>query len=215
MSEIAEALNYIDKRLAELTPERAEAMQPGLSLEAIERLTASLPFKLPSLVCALYNWHDGVEGGLLFGGYEFLSLEAAVNSYYSEVLQLEADAPEVAELFRDRFPVFELSHVSHVFVTVAPNEKGESPVYGHDTEGKHYSLLYDSFNNLILHLAKWYEQAVFLEEDECWEISDPAVSARLEVKYMAREHIIELARGCGAIEETVYQQFLDTGIVSI
>jgi hypothetical protein len=210
MSELTEGLDRICRRFEVYEPHRIRALGQGLSLEVIEERVQDLPFKLPSEVYELYEWHDGLEDwSFLFENYHFLSLKRSVYEYQSELKQIQCDFPEVANLFQYRFPIFQNWADCGVFLTVFPDNKGENSIHGHDIRFKDYSLRYHRLTDLILHSAEWYESAKFDEYDG-WDIDDE-IAYQLDVKYMARERIVELVsrnKGQG-LQGSVYQRFLN------
>jgi hypothetical protein len=220
MTNLISGLERIRNKLTEYVPDRASELRCGLLLEEIEETFRSLPFGIPSEVCELYQWRDGLFANFLFENYEFLPLKSAVYSYQEELAQAQADRPEIAEFFQYRFPLFQLWSDSGVLLTVVPNEQGGSPIYGYDVECEDYSLRYDSLTQLILHAAEWYETAPFIEQDNelriynAWKI-DPESAYWLDVKYMARERIVRVVnmRG-GGLRQSIYQRFLDENNLS-
>jgi cell wall assembly regulator SMI1 len=58
-----------------------ELLLPGISEARLAEIEAGLGFPINPEVKALYRWHDGLAAGReLFPGYEFLSLEQAVQT---------------------------------------------------------------------------------------------------------------------------------------
>lgn len=209
MSELIEGLERIYSRLATLVPHYVRALQAPLSSEEIEVAVQDLPFTLPSEVYELYQWRNGLVGwNFLFEQYEFMPLRTAVYEYQGELRQVQADYPEVAKFFQFRFPLFQLWSQGDVFLTVVPNDKGESPIHNYDISSEDYSLGYHSLTDLISHSAEWYEAAMFDEEDKQW-IIDNDLECRLEVKFMARECILKRAK-----HMSIYQRLLDESSAS-
>jgi hypothetical protein len=206
MSELTEGLDRIYRRFETCVPHRIRDLGQGLSLEVIKSSTHDLPFKLPPEICELYQWYDGLSNWeFLFENYNFLSLKIAIYEYQGELKQAQQDRPEIVDLFRYRFPIFQNWADCGVFLTVLLSEKGDSPIYGYDPPFRDYSLRYNHLIDLILHSAEWYETATFDKLDNQWEI-DNELADRLDVKYMARERIIELVRrGSGQ----KYERYLD------
>lgn len=211
MSELTEGLDRICARFANYTPHCIRDLNPGLSLEEIEEKIQDLAFRLPPEVYELYQWHDGLSGwDFLFENYEFLPLTSAVYKYQEELKQVQADYPEIAEFFQYRFPLFENSSESGVFLTIAPGKEEGSSIYCYDIRFKDYSLRYHRLTDLILHSAEWYETAVFIEQDTEWRIMDDEAECWLNVKYMVRDHILEsVHRSGGGLQTSLYQRFLD------
>jgi hypothetical protein len=186
MSELTEGLDRIYRRFETFVPHRIRDLGQGLSLEVIEGSTQDLPFKLPPEIYELYQWHDGLSGWeFLFENYNFLPLKVAICEYQGELGQAQQDRPEIVDLFRYRFPIFQNWADCGVFLTVLPSEKGDSPIYVYDPPFDDYSLRYHRLTDLILHSAEWYEAATFDKLDNQWQI-DNEIAARLDVKYMAR-----------------------------
>ncbi|MEJ1932532.1 SMI1/KNR4 family protein, partial [Nostoc sp. NIES-2111] len=205
-----EGLERIYSRFAVHTPHRLRDLQPGLSCEEIDQYVKDFPFRLPHEVYKLYQWHNGLHGwNFLFENYEFLSLESAIYIYQEELRQAQADYPEIAEFFQYRFPIFQLWSESSVFLTVSSDEKQGTLIHGYDISFEDYSLRYHSLTDLILHSAQWYESAIFMVQDNRWRIDDEA-AYWLDVKYMARERIVEIvhSRG-GGLQQSIYQRFLN------
>jgi hypothetical protein len=211
MSELTDGLDRIYSSHETYRPHRIRSLGQSLSLEVIEESIQDLPLKLPPEVYELYQWHDGsLDQKFLFENYDFLSLKTAVYKYREELQQVQEDLPEVADFFKYRFPLFENWAENGVFLTVAPNEKGESPIYGYDITYEDYSLQYHRLTDLILHSAEWYEAATFDRLDGVWRVDDFELECRLDVKYMARERIIEIAKWSGGgLRQSVYERYLD------
>ncbi len=168
---------------------------------------------MPSEVYELYQWRNGLFGwNFLFENYEFLSLEQAVYKYHEELEQVKADLPKIAEFFQYRFPLFENWSECGVFITIALDKKQESPVYGYDISFEDFALRYHSLTDLILHSAEWYETAIFIDDDDCWDIEKVSNEAQywLDTKYMVRDRIVSSVEGKGGgLQQSIYQRFLE------
>jgi hypothetical protein len=183
MTELIEGLERIYRQFEAYAPHHAHALQQPLSREEIETIVKSFPFSIPPEVYELYQWRNGCSWGcFLFQNYDFMSLNRVVNEYQGWLRQVQADDPEMAELFQFRLPLFELWSECGVFLTVVPDEQEGSAIYDWDTTCKSYAIRYNSLTDLILYNAEWYETAVFDEVDDQWVI-DGAVESQINLKY--------------------------------
>lgn len=96
MSPLKDGLERILSHLEEneLEIARFESLQPGLTFEKIDSITATLPFRLPLEVYQLYQWGNGAWKdeewyGKYFLGNVFLPLESAVEIYQTITNTLE------------------------------------------------------------------------------------------------------------------------------
>jgi hypothetical protein len=213
MSELTEGLGRIYSWFAEKIPDRISQIVSGISLEEIDEKVQELPFKVPNELYELYQWHNGSSGyKFLFESYEFMSLGQAVREYKDEILQLKYDECEEVEFFQHRFPIFELWY-DRVFYTIVPNEQGNSPLHIYDMEMKDYSLRYYKLTDMILHGAAWCDSAKFIESEQAWRVDDE-IKFRSDVKYMAREYIIDFINrsGTAGFQKSVYQSCLNTDV---
>ena len=214
MSQLTDGLNRIYNKMAIHTPHRIQALEPGISVSQIKDLVTDIPFKLPSEVYELYQWHNGLFGwDFLFENYEFLSLERAAYKYREELEQVKADHPEIAKFFQYRFPLFENSSECGVFITIASNENQDSSVYEYDISFEDFALRYHNLTDLILHSAEWYETAIFDEDGSgYWNIEKAGneIQYWLDTKYMVRERIVKTVNGQGGgLQQLIYQRFLE------
>lgn len=210
MSELTEGLNHIYCWFAEHIPDRIPQIVAGISLEEIDETGARLPFKLPDELYELYQWRNGSSGyKFMFERYEFMSLDYAVREYENEILQLRYDECEEVEFFQHWFPVFELWY-DRVFYAIAPKGQGGSLLHIYDIEMKDYSLRYYNLTDLILHGAAWCDSARFIENEQAWRVEDE-IEYRLDVKYMAREYIVNVVNraGAGGLRKSAYQACLE------
>jgi hypothetical protein len=83
MSRVTELLNQIEQWVSEYNPQECHQinMAPGLTVEQIQFYLEGKPYKLPTEIIELYQWHDGSRNGSLlpypggcYGDQEFLSL---------------------------------------------------------------------------------------------------------------------------------------------
>jgi hypothetical protein len=184
MSELTEGLERIYRRVEAYTPHCALALQQPLSREEIETIIQDLPFPIPPEVYELYQWRNGSKWEqFLFQNYDFLPLNRVVYEYQEWLKQVQADYPEMAELFQFRLPLFELWSECGVFLTVAPGEQRGSAIYDWDISCESYAIRYNSLTNLILYSAEWYETAVFDAEDGGQWVIDDAAESQLNLKY--------------------------------
>ena len=134
--ELDAALLHLTTVLGRVKAPAVDALQPGLATEAIERLTAGLPFALPDELRSLYRWHNGsmpaIAENSLFPGGGFPPLADAVRSYedFREGARRAAEGTAIdADLIYDSrwFPVF-FSYGNSVYVVDCGHAEGAGSV---------------------------------------------------------------------------------------
>ncbi|ALF54207.1 hypothetical protein ACX27_17380 [Nostoc piscinale CENA21] len=67
-------------------------------------------------------------------------------------------------------------------------------------------------SELILHCADWYEATYFVQKENAWDILNEEMKCLLDVKYMARDYLINSITRKGTavsrICEEIYQRYL-------
>lgn len=77
-------LNKIEDWLSKYNIPAANALQPGLSRDEIDRLLKPLSIEVPEELYILYGWHNGQRGDQdveLIPAFRFLPLEEAIDTY--------------------------------------------------------------------------------------------------------------------------------------
>lgn len=76
------ALEGVRQWLIKNNPDVARGLQPGLTANEIEAITANLPFSLPLEEFLLYEWHNGSSSGAPFiFNHRFPSLQESIAFY--------------------------------------------------------------------------------------------------------------------------------------
>jgi cell wall assembly regulator SMI1 len=138
-----------------------EFLQPGISESRLAEIEARLGYPIDPDVKALYRWHDGLASGTeLFPGYEFLSLEQA--------LQTNTDlAQAYAEKGLGPLMASEAS-----WLTLFPDPAGDGYYYDYRAEYARggiffnfresgYFIYFPSLKNLLSAIIDCYRQGVY------------------------------------------------------
>jgi SMI1 / KNR4 family (SUKH-1) len=191
MSELAEALESIRSWFEQNQPYEFSRLRAGLSRDEIDNLVKDLPFKVPEEVYEIYQWHDGLADRFICGQYDFMSLGEAISTYYEGVDENLYYSREETHSFEQSIPVFKLWSQGNVVCTVIASGENQRKVMLYDTECRYYPLQYANLTKLVKHGAEWCELA-YRNDEESWEVDrDGRTDAKLDTKYMLREHIVD------------------------
>ncbi len=171
MTELKDALGrillYLEKH-ENLTNACFESLQLGLSYEEITEKTNNLPFCLPREVVELYRWGNGTwQGeeayGRFFNNYTFLSLESALEMYYS-YLNNGLNWSET-KWNTQWFPIIEDMDGYGVFAIVLNQQQTDTTpvldIFWEDFDGEP-DIIYPSLSKMIQAEAELYEAGYYL-----------------------------------------------------
>lgn len=193
MSELTEALECIRDWLEQNQPYDFSCLRAGLSRNEIDELVKDLPFTIPEEVYELYQWHDGCADKFIRSNYDFMSLTEAISTYHEEVGENLYYSREETHSLEQSIPVFKLWSQGNVVYTVIASGENQGKVMLYDTDCRYYPLQYANLTKLVKHGAEWCELAYRNDRESREFDRDVKTEAKLDTKYMLREHIADCA----------------------
>ncbi|MGP1384609.1 MAG: SMI1/KNR4 family protein [Thainema sp.] len=170
MSDLADALEHLDRYLTVHAPIIAETLAPGLDLKTIEELTADLPFDFPDDLCELYQWHNGHQGFVDFGSsfipaYIFENLSTVVDLYRHEFEMHLGDPYSTWE--QKWLPLFSYES-DYLLGVIGGTPQTPTQVVDFCREDPDYSLAFTSITSMMQTVAECFESGAFqiLDYDE-------------------------------------------------
>lgn len=169
-------------------------LQPGLTRQQIDDLTASLPFALAEEVYELYQWRNGQSSGEFKLGlhqardYPFLSMQEALNEYTQ--FQAENFRYEVDELDEDFaasggwFPLFGMDRDYTATLGQPPGQFTSLLVWvmREDTASLHYP----SLTAMLEFRADLYDAEAMRSDTDGWYWADYTIASVIQ-----RQHFPE------------------------
>jgi hypothetical protein len=123
-------LEKFDQWLQQYEPDIYDSLNPGISREQIDKLLDPVGLAIPEEVYALYQWHDGQNGGIaeLVPGFDFLPLWQMVNDY-----NMSRDVLEDEGWNKYWLPVFHIGRDSLLAIAHEENPV-RTPIYSYGLE---------------------------------------------------------------------------------
>lgn len=210
MSELTEALECIRDWLEQNRPYEFSRLRAGLSRDKIDELVKDLPFKVSEEVYKIYQWHDGFADRFICGQYDFMSLRESISTYHEGVGENLYYSREETHFFEQSIPVFKLWSQGNVVYTAIASGENQGKVMLHDTECRYCPLQYANLTKLVKHGAEWCRLAS-RNDEESWEVMDGRQEAKLDTKYMLREHIVDCVnKKDGSLDHLeIYRNFIE------
>lgn len=132
------------------------SLQPGLTFEQIEEITASLPFRLSVEVYELYQWRNGIkehEPGFLFSGFgRFLPLNEAVAAYKDLYTRF-------SKFNENWFPIISMEESVYVVVGAEQQQK-TSLVIDWNPEDEEMYVKHETLTDMLIAEAQVFEEWV-------------------------------------------------------
>ncbi len=137
------------------------SLRPGISDEKLTEAETTLGAPIHPEMRAFYRWHDGLADGLqLFPGYEFYSLEKAIQTN-----------KELDQAYKDKGMQLFMAHEAS-WLILFPDPAGDGYYYDHRRDYAHggvffnfresgYYVFFPSIRNLLIALTECYQQGAY------------------------------------------------------